>query len=158
MQLRSRYAISTKKGIDSKKIKQIFFSPSPLIHETGLPTFLAQEGLEVHGERLKGESLAQGLGLGEVSLAIAESGTLLQVAPDIESRLISMLCPIYVVLLSFHSLVATLEEALTWLEKKGPELSPYISLLTGPSRSADIEGILTLGVHGPGELHILLVD
>jgi L-lactate utilization protein LutC len=40
----------------------------------------------------------------------------------------------------------------------GPELPSGLAIVTGPSRSADIEQLLTIGVHGPGEVHIVLVE
>jgi len=44
------------------------------------------------------------------------------------------------------------------LTKLGPRDTRYLALITGPSRTADIERVLTIGVHGPGRLVVLLVD
>jgi len=43
-------------------------------------------------------------------------------------------------------------------EKYGQDLPSMISLITGPSRTADIEKTLVMGAHGPGELYVFLVD
>lgn len=54
-------------------------------------------------------------------------------------------------------IVATLDEALERLERLVAERRTYLTLMTGPSRTADIERTLTIGVHGPRELHIVVV-
>jgi L-lactate dehydrogenase complex protein LldG len=43
-------------------------------------------------------------------------------------------------------------------EALGAELPSALAIVTGPSRSADIEQTLTIGVHGPGEVHVVLLD
>ena len=53
--------------------------------------------------------------------------------------------------------VATLDEALARIATLVRDGRPYVTLMTGPSRTADIERALTVGVHGPGELHVVLV-
>jgi L-lactate dehydrogenase complex protein LldG len=54
-------------------------------------------------------------------------------------------------------LVASLDEALARIEGLVLDGHPYVTLMTGPSRTADIERALTVGVHGPRELHVVLV-
>ena len=54
-------------------------------------------------------------------------------------------------------LVATLDEALARIEALVQDGRAYVTLMTGPSRTADIERALTVGVHGPRELHVVLV-
>ena len=50
--------------------------------------------------------------------------------------------------------MAGLEEL---FERLGPDLPSSVAIVTGPSRSADIEQKLAVGVHGPGEVHVVLV-
>ena len=88
-------------------------------------------------------------------LGIAESGSLLLVSsPD--SPLTSSLLPdIHIAILHRSDLVASLPEALA-----RPEVlaAPAAVIITGPSRTGDIEMALTIGVHGPKELHIFLIE
>ena len=53
--------------------------------------------------------------------------------------------------------VATLDQAVARIDLLVREGRPYVTLMTGPSRTADFERALTVGVHGPRELHVVLV-
>lgn len=109
-----------------------------------------------------GESLATAdVGVSTAALAVAETGSVLLAGDDLASRLVSMLPLTHVVLVPVSSVVPTLEEAAAFLRRSIQQLdsgrSRHISLVTGPSRTADIERVLTIGVHGPRELHVILV-
>jgi len=99
------------------------------------------------------------MGISEFDLGIAELGSLFQDASGLHTRLVSMLPPVHLALLRTSSLVETFAEALEVIEKAyDGQLPPYLSFITGPSKTADIERELTIGVHGPGTLIILCVD
>jgi L-lactate dehydrogenase complex protein LldG len=85
---------------------------------------------------------------------IANTGTLVQDASAVEKRLVSTLPMIHVAILANSKIVADMA---TVLKKLTPGASPYLSMITGPSRTADIERVLTIGVHGPGRLVIVIV-
>jgi L-lactate dehydrogenase complex protein LldG len=94
--------------------------------------------------------------------AVAESGTLVVVSGPGRGRLASLLPPVHIALLPANRIVRTLPEAWSLLEVGfGVDVGharSNISLITGPSRTADIEQTLTLGVHGPKELHVIVID
>lgn len=93
-----------------------------------------------------------------VNLVLAESGTLAHLAKPGEGRMTTLIAPVHVALFTADQLVETLDDALARLS--GPlqrgERS-CLTLITGPSRTADIENSLTVGVHGPGDLHAVRV-
>jgi L-lactate dehydrogenase complex protein LldG len=95
------------------------------------------------------------VGVSQLDWAIAATGTLAQSAAGVEQRLVSTLPRVHVALLDSKRIVPTLGALLT---KLGPRDTPYLALITGPSRTADIERVLTIGVHGPARLFVLLVD
>lgn len=92
------------------------------------------------------------VGVSFADLAIAETGTLVVSAGEGKLRMSSLAPPVNVMVVSRQSIVATLAEAI-------PRIPLATSvLITGPSRTADIEGILVRGVHGPGELLVYVYE
>lgn len=88
--------------------------------------------------------------------AIAESGTIALFAGPGRPRTASLLPPVHVAILPAASLFPTLAAFLAAHPDAAEEGSNLV-LITGPSRTADIEMTLTRGVHGPGEVHVVLL-
>lgn len=90
---------------------------------------------------------------------IAETGTLVMKSDDETLRIATMLSTIHIAVLPISKIKETstdIEEVLdTILKSESPS---YTAFITGPSRTADIERVLAIGVHGPIELHVLLMD
>jgi L-lactate dehydrogenase complex protein LldG len=94
-----------------------------------------------------------------VEWGIAETGTLVLNSSSEDIRLATMLADIHVALLPASKIkadVGAIEKDLDATLKKDP--SVYLAFITGPSRTADIERVLAIGVHGPQELHILIME
>jgi L-lactate dehydrogenase complex protein LldG len=95
---------------------------------------------------------------------VAETGTLLFPADATRPATLNLLPETEIVLLRASAIVGAYEEAWDRLraERKDPMTGGFmprnLMLVTGPSRSADIEQTLELGAHGPRRLHILLVE
>jgi L-lactate dehydrogenase complex protein LldG len=100
------------------------------------------------------------VGVSEAVLGLAETGSLV-VADALPDRLVRMLSPKHVVILGAAWVVPGLDEAGEFLRQSAAtgEGAParYVSFITGPSRTADIEMSLTVGAHGPAELHVAIV-
>ena len=88
-------------------------------------------------------------------LGIAESGSLVLVGGDGRPLTASLLPDIHIAILRESDLVPTLLEALRHPQIRSASASVII---TGPSRTGDIEMTLSIGVHGPKEVHVFLVD
>ena len=102
------------------------------------------------------------IGLSGVDCAVASTGTLALTAAPGQMRGVSLLPPVHVAVVKSEQIVATLADYLTLLQVPEAELqanlTSCISFITGPSRTGDIELSLTIGVHGPGALHLLVLD
>lgn len=99
-------------------------------------------------------------GLSSAELAIAETGSVLLADNALEARSVSMLTLTHFVLVRAAMLFPMLEDAgkaIQQLTRPGPHQRRYISLVTGPSRTADIERTLTIGVQGPKALCVIVV-
>lgn len=95
------------------------------------------------------------VGVTSAFAGVEETGTLVLAADADRPRATSLVPPVHVALLPADRLVATYAEAVT----KVAELRPVpsgVSFITGPSSSGDIELTMVRGVHGPGEVHVVL--
>jgi L-lactate dehydrogenase complex protein LldG len=94
--------------------------------------------------------------------AIAESGTLLVMSGAGRPRMASLLPPVHIAIVPVERIVRSLPEAFALIqERHGAAVvreRSNITLISGPSRTGDIEQSLTLGVHGPKEIHAVIVD
>ncbi len=101
------------------------------------------------------------VGLSGATLGVAETGSLVVADPPAD-RLVRMLSPRHLVVLDAAAIVPDLDEAGERLgaliDGAGGARANYVSFITGPSRTADIEMSLTVGAHGPAELHVAILD
>ena len=95
------------------------------------------------------------VGITSAQAAIAETGTLVLDSAHERHRLVSLVPPVHIAIVDASTIYATLGETLAMLQN-GKELSPAVTFITGPSRTADIELTLTIGVHGPQELYVII--
>lgn len=93
-------------------------------------------------------------GIQSAEYAIAETGTLVQTSREGRSQLPGLVSDLHVALLSPDRFVEAMEEC---LETLSGHLPRNVSLITGPSRTADIELTLTIGVHGPRKVIVVLL-
>lgn len=97
------------------------------------------------------------LGVTGALLAVASSGSILASAGRESSRLASLLPPAHLAILPAERVIAGFEDLFGALGEHLREGSAAV-LMTGPSRTADIEMVLVRGVHGPRHVHVLLVE
>lgn len=122
-----------------------------------LQTECSQAGLELLAENLRERADTLHTGFTRADWGIADTGTLVLDSSSEDLRLATMLSETHIAVLPLSRLRATstdLEDDLTRRMQAPPS---YLSFITGASRTADIERVLTLGVHGPLELHLLLL-
>jgi L-lactate utilization protein LutC len=96
------------------------------------------------------------IGITSADYALADTGTLVLLSSPEEARLISLLPPVHLAMVPRTRLLTGLDELLSIMPKPVERASSMV-MITGPSRTADIEQILVRGVHGPGEIHVVLI-
>jgi len=96
------------------------------------------------------------VGITSADYALADTGTLVMLASPAEARLVSLLPPVHIAVAPIGRVLSGLDELFTILPNPAAGTSSMV-LITGPSRTADIEQILVRGVHGPGEIHVVVV-
>jgi L-lactate dehydrogenase complex protein LldG len=95
------------------------------------------------------------VGICTVQAAIAETGTLVLDSTCERHRLVSLVPPVHIAIVRASQVYRCLSEVLA-LIRKDKEISPAVTFITGPSRTADIELTLAIGVHGPQELYVII--
>lgn len=94
-------------------------------------------------------------GISQMEWALADTGSLAQNSTAIEQRLVSSLSTIHIAIVPTSGILPDMPALLSGVH---PEDCAYLAMITGPSRTADIERVLTIGVHGPERLIIVFVD
>lgn len=124
----------------------------PVAQELGLPEVRTDGGYAVN------DLESCDAGLTECEVLVAQTGSVLVSAPSAGGRALSVLPPHHVVLARRNQMVPDLTAALQRVQEKFKDKFPsFLSFISGPSRTGDIERILVLGAHGPKKLTILLL-
>ena len=98
------------------------------------------------------------MGVTWADYGIADTGTLVMASDSEETRLATMLCEVHVALLKVSNIRPSANDMADELSAMTARTGSYTAFITGASRTADIERVLAIGVHGPLELHIILVE
>ncbi len=103
------------------------------------------------------------VGISGANAAIAETGTVMIVTNEGNADLTITLPRVHIAVFGLDKLTASLDDAVAMLRMlprsgTGQKMTSYVNWVTGPSRSADIGGILQTGAHGPHEMHCVVID
>ena len=96
------------------------------------------------------------IGITSADYVLSDTGTLVMLASPAEARLVSLLPPAHLAVVPRERILTGLDELFTILPDPAAQTSSMV-LITGPSRTADIEQILVRGVHGPGQITVVIV-
>ena len=96
------------------------------------------------------------VGITQARLAIAETGTVLLIEPAPIDRAVSLLTKHLIVGVAEQDILDELADGFRWLSQQ-PRAAAYATFVTGPSRTADIERSLTIGVQGPSRLTVAVL-
>ncbi len=140
--------------VASHNISTVVFSD----HSDLAPVRVLAEGLGLEVlSNVPAESVHADLAITIADAAIAGTGSIVQDSAAAGSRSVSLLCQYHLALVPTVSIVATPADVLRQ-RKSAADMPPNLVIITGPSRTGDIEQILTIGAHGPLELHLVLID
>jgi L-lactate dehydrogenase complex protein LldG len=138
--------------------KMVVCVPEAITTATGLVNAIKEAGITIYTqpEEIAKYAKIADAGITEMEFAVAETGSCVENDDQVEKRLCSALPPVHFGLLKTEKVIATIPDAFAIFSKifdRG-----YISFITGPSRTADIERVLTIGVHGPGRMIPVFID
>jgi len=141
--------------VDQRKARRVAVSDSTLVK--GILKRLKTEAAFLDAPN-QSELFECDLGITSAQWAIAETGTLVLEAERERHRLASLVPPVHVAMVEAGRIRRTMSEILELIKNTDIGLSRTVTFITGPSRTSDIELTLAIGVHGPGELHVIVID
>ena len=161
---RQAWVEKLKAVLKQKEVKTLLYAPETDIgsalesaeadESDSLPELIAYQH-EI--ESFKDQMFKIDAGITSTIGAIAETGAIIVWPTEKEPRLMSLVPPIHISVLDADSIFNTFCEAIqtqNWPEK----MPTNVLLISGPSKTADIELVLAFGVHGPRELVVLILD
>jgi len=125
--------------------------------ERSLQRVSVKYSTEASDENFIRSAVSADLGISGVDYVLADTGTLVLLARTGQARSISLLPPVHIAVVHAEQLLSSLDDLFP-LVRLESDLASAITFITGPSRTADIELTLVVGVHGPQELHVVLMQ
>ncbi len=127
-----------------------------------LPSDDIAKMVNVARELLREKYIEAHIGMSSANVVAADTGTLFLIENEGNIRMATNLPPIHIALIGMEKLVATLGEAykvaeVTW-RYANYTVPGYVSMISSPSKTGDIEKVTTFGAHGPKELHVIFLD
>ncbi|OGO44068.1 MAG: lactate utilization protein C, partial [Chloroflexi bacterium RBG_16_58_8] len=113
-------------------------------------------------EYLREKFFRADIGISGANVVAAETGTLFIIENEGNIRLSTSAPPVHIALVGLEKLVPTMSDAykvseVTW-RYANYTVPSYVSLISGPSKTGDIEKVITYGAHGPREFHVIFLD
>ncbi len=131
------------------------------LQRPGIETTIVARDESLSGATLRQEMIDADIGITGADYAVAETGSVVVLPRAGLSRLVSLAPPVHLALVRPQDVVDTLDDLflLRRLDyyRNGGDMGSYLNFITGPSRTADIEQTLVVGVHGPKEVHMIIL-
>ena len=132
-------------------------SNAPLLAACGITSIPGVVSGVTDREILRQHCATLPAGITSAEYALAATGTLVMLAGPENPRMVSLLPPIHIAVLPAERVLAGIDSLFSLLPDPAAVASSMV-LITGPSRTGDIEQISIRGVHGPGEIHVVLIS
>ena len=132
-------------------------SNAPYLRECGIVDLPGVQTGITSRDKLRAACAKADFGITSAHYALADTGSFVMIASPQEARLISLLPPVHIGVIPDTAILPDLDELFTRCPDPAGTSSSMV-LITGPSRTADIEQILVRGVHGPGEIYAVIVE
>jgi L-lactate dehydrogenase complex protein LldG len=154
-------AVKVLELVQARSARRVLLGQGSFLDTLGLADQLRSLGIAVdHADAPRDTYFAADVGITGVEALIAETGSIVQASRPGQPRSLSLLPPVYVAVAERSQLVPDLFDWFASLpaESRANGLPACLSLITGPSKTGDIELKLVTGVHGPGEVHVVLMN
>jgi L-lactate dehydrogenase complex protein LldG len=145
--------------IAARTTGKVLLPAQPSLDRVSLGTQLETAGIQLIRNAWREQASSAAAGVTGANFALADTGTLVLDSTAEALRLTTTLPEQHFALLDPGKIIADSMAAVPYLRGFHDRLPRnYLAYITGPSRTADIERVLTIGAHGPRELHVLLMN
>jgi len=132
-------------------------SNAPFLRECGITELPGVKSGVTDRSELRELCATVNYGISSADYGLSDTGSLVMISSLAEARLVSLLPPAHIAVVPASRILTGLDELYSMIPKPA-DITSSMVLITGPSRTADIEQILVRGVHGPGEIHVVVVE
>ena len=131
---------------------------SDVLASLNLDAALQRAGVEIVYAEAGGKTdyFAADVGISGVDYLIAETGSIVLLTKPDQPRSLSLLPPVHIAVARREQILPDLFDLFNDPLRGGAPLPACVSIITGPSKTGDIELKLVTGVHGPGEVHVVI--
>jgi len=147
--------------VRARSIRRVLLGEGEVLDALALVESLQAAGCEVLkvGTAADREARFQAeMGLTGVDYLIAETGSIVLASRTDQPRSLSLLPPLHIAVAQRRQILPDLFDVFTASGASVDDLPSCLSIITGPSKTGDIELRLVTGVHGPGEVHVILIE
>jgi L-lactate dehydrogenase complex protein LldG len=144
--------------LKGKGLTKVAMPVSPLLERLGVAEALRGAGLDVRvWDRMTLDDLYDlDASVTDVTWAVAETGSLVIKSSPVSGRALSLVPLVHVAIVEPRNCIPDLLDLMEILGREG--VGNNVNIVTGPSKTADIEGALVVGVHGPGEVQVYVLQ
>ena len=142
--------------------RRVLLGRGTVIDALDLAPRLRERGVEVvvtdSHDANRDALFAADVGISGVAYLVAETGSVVAATAPEEPRSLTLLPPVHIAVASRSQILPDLFDLFARFASSPPALPSCLTIITGPSKTGDIELRLVTGVHGPGEVHVVLLD
>jgi L-lactate dehydrogenase complex protein LldG len=139
-----------------KDTQEVAIVESPLLKDTGVVSALKAAGIKTDTDYIRKNAPDDKGGVTEADYGIANLGSLVQMKDDVDDRIVETVADVYVGIVKLSKIVDTFDTMIDIMAETKP-FPKFAGIITGPSRTADIECVGTVGVHGPRQYSVVVV-
>ncbi len=140
-----------------KDTHDVIMVETPLLQEAGVVQELEAAGITVHTDHQRKYAQDTKGGVTEAQYGIANLGSLVQLHDDVNARIVEISADVYVGIVKLSQIVDDFDAMIDIMADTKP-FPKFAGIITGPSRTADIECVGTVGVHGPRQFSAIVVQ
>lgn len=150
-------AATLTKIFQDKDTKDVAVVETPLLKEAGCVDALKAAGIKVDTNHIRKNAPNDKGGVTEADYGIANLGSIVQMKDDINCRIVETVSDVYVGIIKLSKIQDNFDTMIDIMAATKP-FPKFAGIITGPSRTADIECVGTVGVHGPRQYNVIVVE